>query len=257
MNRFAFLILILFSVITGACSSRKNKLDRSNLIPEKELTSLITDLYITDGLLSLPEIRHRYPQIDTLSGYKEVLDKHGYTKKDMDKTLKYYYIKNPKQLIKIYDQVLATLSEMESRYDKEVTLLQNRISNLWRGKEFYSFPDSSAPDSTGFDITVTNPGIYTLSFTVTLYPDDQSVNPRMTAYTCHPDSIETGKRQYFKTINYIKDGQPHTYSLTIKAQKKSEYHLRGMLYTFDNFPDNWEKHLIIEKIFYTFTIGAV
>jgi len=257
MNRFAFLILILFSVITGACSSRKNKLDRSNLIPEKELTSLITDLYITDGLLSLPEIRNWYPQIDSLSGYKEVLEKHGYTKKNMDKTMKYYFIKNPKKLIKIYDQVLATLSEMESRYTKEVTLMQNRASNLWRGKDFYSFPDSSAPDSTDFDITVNIPGTYTLSFTVTLYPDDQSVNPRITAYTCHPDSVETGKRQYIKTLNYIKDGQPHTYLLIIKAQKKSEYHLRGKLFSFDNCLDNWEKHLRIEKIFYTFTAGAV
>lgn len=257
MNRFAFLILILFSVITGACSSRKNKLDRSNLIPEKELTSLITDLYITDGLLSLPEIRNWYPQIDSLSGYKEVLEKHGYTKKNMDKTMKYYFIKNPKKLIKIYDQVLAVLSEMESRYEKEVIMMQSKLSNLWRGKDIYSIPDTSGNDSTDFEITVVNPSNYTLKFTVTLYPDDQSVNPRMTAYTCDPDSIETGKRHYIESINYIKDGQPHTYSLIVNALKKSDYHIRGLLYNYDNIQDDWGKHVIIEEISFTYTTAAL
>jgi hypothetical protein len=257
MTRFILFILILFFVVTGACTSRKNKLDRRNLIPEKELTSIITDLYITDGLLTLPKINYSYPQLDSLSSYKEVIQKHGYTKETMDKTMKYYFVKNPKQLIKIYDQVLAVLSEMESRYDKEVTVLQARISNLWKGNDFYYFPDPSVSDSTNFDITVVNPGIYTLSFTVTLYPDDQSVNPRMTAYTCNPDSIETGKRHYIKTINYIKDGQPHTYSLKINAQKKSDYHIRGLLYDFDNCQRNPEKHLRIEKIFYTYTSVAL
>jgi hypothetical protein len=257
MSRFTLLLLIFFCLVTGACSSRKSKLDRRNLIPEKELTSIITDIYITDGLLTLPSVLNWYPQLDSLSAYKEVIKKHGYTKESMDKTLKYYFIKKPKQLIKIYDQVLAVLSEMESRYEKEMTLLQSKISNRWKGKESFSFPDPSASDTTSFDLTVVTPGTYTLSFTVTLYPDDQSVNPRITAYTCNPDSIETGKRKYIKSINYIKDGRPHSYQLTIKAKNKSDYNLRGKLYDFDNWPDDWGKHLRIEKIFYTYTSAAV
>jgi hypothetical protein len=257
MTRFTFFILILFFVVTIACSSRKNRIDSSNLIPEKELTSILTDLYITDGLLTLPNIIHFYPQLDSLSSYKVVLEKHGYTKETMDKTLKYYFVKKPRQLIKIYDQVLAVLSEMESRYEKEMTILQSRISNLWTGNESYIFPGSSKNDSTNFAITVVTAGIYTLSFTVTLYPDDQSVNPRLTAYTCNPDSIETGKRHYIKTMNYLKDGQPHTYSLKINALKNSDYHIKGMLYDSDNCQGDPEKHLRIEKISYTYTSGAL
>lgn len=257
MNRLNLSILILLSVVSFACSRRENKLDHRDMIPEKELTSILTDIYITDGLLSLPRINNLFPHLDSLPEYTKVIEKHGYTKETMDKTIKYYFVKKPKQLIKIYDQVLAILSEMESRYEKEVSLMQSKISNLWKGKELYLFPDPSVVDSTNFDMTVVMTGIYTLTFTLTLYPDDQSVNPRITAYQCNPDSIETGKRQYIRTMNYIKDGQPHTYSLTINVREKSDYHLRGLLYDYDNIQDDWGKHVKIEKIFYTYTSVAL
>jgi hypothetical protein len=257
MNRLTLFILILSTVVTGACSSRKNKLNRGNIIPEKELTSIITDLYISDGLLTLPRTIQLFSKPDSLSSYKQVIEKHGYTKEAMDVTMKYYFVKNPKQLIKIYDQVLAILSEMESRYEKEVTLMQSRISSMWKGKDLYLFPDPSETDSTDFNMTAVTPGIYTLSFTVTLYPDDQSVNARLTAYTCHPDSIETGKRHYIKTINYLKDGQPHNYSIKMNVQNKSDYHLRGVLYDTDNIKEEWGKHLRIEKISYTYGSGVL
>lgn len=255
MKRFTLFVLIIFIIIAISCSSRKNKLDRRNLIPEKELTSLITDIYITDGLLTLPKIVNRYSHLDSLSYYNEVIQKHGYTKEIMDKTIKYYFVKKPKELIKIYDQVLAVLTEMESRNEKEVILMENKVINMWEGNAVYSFPDPSGTEDTGFDITLPGTGTYNLSFTVTLYPDDQAVNPRVTAYTCHPDSIETGRRHYIKTINYIKDGQPHTYTLIIKALDKSDFRLRGLLYDFENYQDDWGKHLRIEKILCMNTTG--
>lgn len=257
MTRATILILILFSLIAGSCSGRKNKLDRRNMIPERELISVLTDLYITNGLLPLPKINHLYTAQDSISSYREVFEKHGYSKETFDKTMKYYFIKNPKQLIKIYDQALATLSEMEARFEKEVVVLQSRVSNLWTGKDFYLFPDLAGIDSTDFNITAGITGIYTISYTVTLYPDDQSVNPRMTAYTCNPDSIETGKRHYIPTINYIKDGQPHIYSININSGDKSRLHFRGLLYNFDNYPDESGKHLRIEKISFIYSSGAV
>ena len=42
MIRYAFIIMIMFSLLAGSCSSRKNKLDKKNLIPEKELVSILT-----------------------------------------------------------------------------------------------------------------------------------------------------------------------------------------------------------------------
>jgi len=256
MIRFASLILIIFSLIAGSCSGRKNKLDKKDLIPENEFVSILTDIHIANGLLTLPKIVSWSSSLDSISVYYQVIEKHGYSKDAMDKTMKYYFIKNPKRLNKIYDQVLGVLSEMESRVEKESTLEQERIMNLWKGKDFYSLPNLSGNDSTMFDITLYRRGFYTLTFTVTLFPDDQSLNPRGTAYSFNPDSIETGKRLNIETIDYIKDGRPHIYIMTLIVPEKTIRHLRGWLYNFDTSPYDLEKHVKIENISLTY-ISAV
>lgn len=257
MIRFAFLILISFSLMMGSCSGRKNKLDKKNLIPEKELVSILTDIHIADGLLILPNINYWTSSLDSITTYYQVIEKHGYTKEAMDKTMKYYFIKNPKRLNKIYDQVLGILSEIESRVEKEFILAQERSVNLWPGKDSYSFPNLSGNDSTMFDITIPRTGVYTLTLTATLFPDDQSVNPGVIIYSCSPDSIETGKRKYIKTVDYLKDGRPHTYKLNFPVAERTILHLRGWLYDFDNSPFSTEKHVKIENISFTFSSAVV
>jgi len=248
MIRFTLCILIIFSLLAGSCSSRKNKLDQRNLIPEKELVSILTEIHIVDGLLSVPRIRYLYSSGDSASTYFQIFKNHGYSKESMDKTMKYYFIKNPKELISIYDQVLAIISERESLIQKEVALSEFGKGNIWTGKEYYSYPDLSGADSSNFNINLERKGKYTLSFSATLFPDDQSVNPRITTYLCNPDSIETGKRKYIKTLNYIKDGRPYSYTLNFIVPENTTLQLRGLFYDFDNNPFNSDKHVIIDNI---------
>jgi hypothetical protein len=257
MTRFAFLILIIISLMNGSCSGKKNKMDKKNLIPENELLSILTDIQIADGLLFLPKISSRYYYIDSLNNYRLIIEKHGYSKEDMDRTMKYYFIENSKKLSKIYDQVLGILSETESRVEKEFIIEKSHSENLWPGKDFYSFPDLSGNDSTMFDINISKTGVYSLTFTLSLFPDDQSSKPGLTLYTCNPDSIETGKRRYIKTLHYLKDGRPHTYILTIPVQVMKTYHLRGWLYDFDNPSLRLEKHVKIENISLSFSSAIV
>ena len=100
MIRYSIFILVIISIITGSCSSRKNKVDKKNIIPEKELVPILTDLFLADGLLTIPRVNHWYTQTDTLEAHRDVLKKHGYTKEDMDKTMMYYFIRKPKKLIR-------------------------------------------------------------------------------------------------------------------------------------------------------------
>jgi hypothetical protein len=246
-------MLIMILLITGACSSRKNKLDKRHLIPEKELVSLLTDIHIADGLLILPKINSWSTSLDSIRTYIQIIEKHGYTKEIMDKTMRYYYIHDPKKLNKIYDQVLGILSEMESRAENESNNLLAHVTNQWPGKDSYLFPSSSGNDSTMFDITIYRPGLYTLSFSATFFPDDRSVNPKSTAYLTSPDSINTGKKQYLKSIFYLKDGWPHTYSLTFTVIENKFRHLRGWLFDFENSSADFEKHIKIENISLTYS----
>lgn len=257
MTRFTLLILIICSLVTGSCSGRKNKLDQKNLIPKKELVAILTDINIASGLLSLPRIHDLYSSLDSSSTYIPVIEKHGYSKETMDRTMKYYFIKNPKELIRIYDQVLGILSERESLIQKEVTLSESRKGSILSGKEYYSFPDPSGTDSCNFNLTLKKNGIYTLVFSTILYSDDQSLHPRLTAYFCNPDSLETGKRKYIKSLNYIKDGYQHVYKLNIVVPDSTALQFRGTFYDFDNNPDEWGKHLSIQNISLTYLSAAV
>jgi hypothetical protein len=257
MTRFGFLILIIISLMAGSCSGRKPKLDNKHMIPEKELVSLLTDIHIATGLLNLPSISAWTSSLDSITSYYQIIEKHGYTKAIMDKTMNYYFFKNPKKLNKIYDQVLGILSEMESHVDKDSFILLARRSNLWPGKDFYLIPSPSGNDSTMFDITLRNIGYYTLTFSATVFPDDQSVNPKAIVYSSSPDSIETGSRKYYKTIDYLKDGQPHNYKLSIPVSENKIRHLRGWLYDFDTPFSVIEKHIKIENISLIYTRLAV
>jgi len=254
--RFAFLFLIISSLIAGSCYNRKSQADKKNLIPEKDLISLLTDIYIADGLLALPNINAWSSNLDSITSYIQIIEKHGYTKDIMDKTMNYYFVNDPKTLNKIYDQVLGILSEMESRVEKQTALEQARISNLWRGKDFYSFPSSSGNDSTIFNTTLYRPGIYKLSFSATLFPDDQTINPRPVAYTCSADSLETGKRRFINSIEYLKDGHPHTYSLSFRVLTDISY-LRGWLIYYEDQPDDLVKDIQIENISLTYSSSVV
>jgi hypothetical protein len=255
MFRYTLQILILLSLLVGACSSRKNKLDRSGLIPEDDLVSILADVYLTDGLLANSEIYSKYISLDSLAAYEFSIEKHGYTKESMDKTMKYYFIKKPKKLVSIYDQVLGILSEMETRTLKQQDYESRVVLNRWTGKNSYYFPDPSATDSTFFDLTLDKPSLYSLEFTTILFPDDQTKNARYTIYTCNPDSIDTGKRNYYEPIRYIKDGHPHTYSLRIRVSFKNVVHVHGNLYDFDNKPDEWGKHILIHSITLSSIVG--
>jgi hypothetical protein len=257
MTRYLLLILILSSFFTGSCGSRKNKLDHKDIIPEEELVSIITEIHLADGLLTIPKINYRFSSLDSLAPYYQVIEKYGYSKETMDKTLQYYLIKKPKKLIQIYDKALGKLSEMESYVDIELLAEQERIRNRWSGREFYLFPDPGGTDSANFSIRLSTSAYYTLKYSATLFPGDQSFNPRFTAYSCNADSIETGKREYYETINYIKDGHPHTYLIVIKVPKNTSIYFRGCLFDMDNHPGVFDKHAIFDNISLSITRAGV
>jgi len=253
MIRFILIILIIFSLFIESCTGRKNKPDHSELIPDKDLISIISEVYLADGLLTIPKIHHWFSPGDSILPYYQVIEKYGYSKETMDKTMKYYMINKPEKLTKIYDMALGVLSEMGSYFEIEIQEEAKRNRNLWRGRRFYSFPVPASTDSACFLIKLPIRAIYTLDFSATRYPDDQSVNPRITVFLCNADSLETGKKQYIKTLGYIKDGHPHTYSLTVEVPDKTSAYFSGCFLDMDNHPDQAYKHARFDNISITYT----
>jgi hypothetical protein len=248
MIRHIILILILCPILIGSCSGRKNKTEHKDIIPEKVLVSILTEIHIADGLLSLPKIRYLYSESDTLSSYIDIIEKYGYSKELMDRTMRFYFIKRPKKLIKIYDKVLGRLSEMESRIDEDMSVYRIEALNFWPGKQSYSFPDPTGTDTAWFDFSIDYYGTYNLKFTLTIYPDDQSVNPRSGVFLSHSDSTDNEKRIYLSTIPFIKDGQSHTYNIFLVQNLPAPVRLKGWFIDQENHTAFLEKHIRVDNI---------
>lgn len=251
-----FLPGIIVSLLAGSCSDRSDKTEYNDLIPEKTLVSILTEVHMADGLLFLPKIRSMYSERDSVENYIDIIEKYGYSKETMDRTMRYYFIRKPKKLIRIYDKILDKLSEMESYYAGKEAETRSLFEDQWKGKRSYSLPDPKGNESLSFDLKLDKPGTYTLTFTVTLFPSDQSIKPHFTAYLCHPDSIETGKRTYLPAIDYIKDGYPHTYIFSKEIDTKSFARLKGWFYDYENCRDDWQKHVRIDNISLKFILNV-
>lgn len=241
-------ILLLLTLMLFSCNGKTLKPDRSDIIPEKDLIPILTEIHIADGLLPNPKIRNWVLSVDTISTYHYIAETHGYTKDALDKTMHYYFIRKPKKLIRLYDNILGTLSEMESLLEKEVMLAREQSSNVWPGERNYYFPDKTGTESVAFELSLAGGRVYTLNFTATLYPYDHSLNPRASAFIVNADSVNNGQRTYFKTTPYIKDGKSHTYTLRIFAPAGVPFRLKGTLYEIDNNPEEWQKHVRFDNI---------
>jgi hypothetical protein len=249
--------LLASALVLASCSLRNGRDAGGPLIPEKELPALLAEIYMADGLLSLPGIRAMYQRMDSVSGYVEVIEKHGYTKEAMDRTLKYYFMRKPKRMQDIYDRTLGILSEMESVVERENLILQNRISNIWMGRPFYVIPDPSGSDTARFDFPIELPGYYVLRFRAVFYPGDQLTPALFAGYVTHRDSASTGKRHYIRHAAFIKDGQPHDYEVRILVPNDRPLRLRGFFYDTGSHPPPFEKHALFTNISLTYVYSVI
>ncbi|HLP72780.1 MAG TPA: DUF4296 domain-containing protein [Bacteroidales bacterium] len=246
------ILLILFFIVSAlSCTSRKSEIDRSDLIPKDKFTEIISDLYLTDGLMAQPQVHYWYTSPDSIGAYRDVIEGHGYTKEQFDKTMRFYLVRKPKEMVKIYDKAIAGLTELESKAENEVTAMQTKSSNFWKGGDPLFSPGDNGSDSTDFDITLPYWNYYTLSLTITLHPDDGSDHPQLIAYMCDADSAESGKKYYVPSIDYVKDGSPHRYTFKINDPVRTHRRLKGTLFDYANDPSAG-KHFYIEDITLTY-----
>lgn len=235
----------------SSCSSRRAKAGHKDLIPEKDLIGILTDSYIADGLLSIPGIFEDFSEGDTLTTYTDIIEGHGYTRQQMDRTMRYYFIRKPKELVKIYDQVLGALSKLESIVDKDFPAARIKDLNFWPGEEIYSFPSPAGNELHELDLILPEREAYNINFTLTLYPDDQTIDPRPTLYLSHTDSTGVEQKILFPSFPYIRDGQPHNYNLFRMNNIPSPARLRGSFINDSLTPPGRFRHYRVDNILMT------
>jgi hypothetical protein len=247
-TRYVLPALVAFLIVAGSCGSRKSKAEHKDIIPEKDLISILADVHMADGLLTNPNINFRYSEGDSLSAYIDIIEKHGYSKPQMDRTMRYYFIKKPKKLLKIYDKVLGALSEIESRAEQDYAKYISEGQNRWPGKSSYSFPDPSGKEQLWFDLPIGHVMSYRLKFTMTMFPDDQSVNPHLGLYFSHTDTAGIEIKTPIPSLPYIKDGLTHNYNMLIRLKLPPPVRLKGWFINQEEMAPSLEKHYRIDRI---------
>ena len=111
MNRSIIILTLLF-LFLYSCTQSEQKIQKSELIPAKDLVPVLTDLHLADGLLSMSEIRNYYKDMDSLGQYSNILESYGYSLEQLNNTIE-YYSSYPEALNEIYEKVITQLSEME------------------------------------------------------------------------------------------------------------------------------------------------
>ena len=247
-------VFILLTAVT--CLKKPEKTHYRDLIPEKDFVSILTELHLTNGLFAIPGFRTQHMINDTSQLYVEIIESYGYSTQAMDTTIQYYYIKKPKRLVQIYDQIIGRFSEMETRAEKQYLSLPVDAGDQWKGPSSVFLPDKEGEEKPDFELNLISPGTYSLTYTVTIYPGDQSHNPCFTAWICNADSISTGKKNYLPAIRYIKDGKPHAYTVTGTHTVLTGAVFTGCLYDYGSNPDAGERIAMIENISFYYS-GAV
>jgi hypothetical protein len=251
----AIIVVSVLIVFTYACYNKPDKTEKGKIIREKDFTSILTESYLADGLLSQPDIKELFIKRDSIRTYMDIIEKHGYSKSEMDTTLRYYFTEKPKRLLKIYDNIMRNLSEMEMYYtDIQETVPTVNVSR-WNLPLSWVLPDTAGTEKPGFELKLNPPGFYNLTFKLTLFPDDESFNPGFTAWYFKSDSTADKKPTWLPSFKYLKDGVPHDFIFSGRIEGDSAVILKGWFYDFENNPEFSGHHVQIENIDFSFFKG--
>ena len=241
-----FVTLMLMIVSCGNTENKKPS--RKMRIPDDRLAAILTDTYLTAGIMDLFAMRDTWAQRDSIQNYIDVIESHGYTYEQFETTMRYYFMSKPRKLSRIYDRVTGNLLELETELMTQQSAVKPSEKNLWPGKPDYRLPEEFTRDPVWFDIPVDKPGEYILKADIRVFEDDKSLNPRVTVYFSYRDSAGEEKRDYWQEIFLVKDGQIHNIRIKHTLDTIPDARLRGWLLNHDNQSGKWEKHARISNI---------
>ncbi|MCK4699909.1 MAG: DUF4296 domain-containing protein, partial [Bacteroidales bacterium] len=227
MKSSVYIISLLF-LFLYSCTQTEQKFKKSELIPAKDLVSVLYDLHLADGLLSLSEIRNDYNDMDSLGSYLSILASYGYSLEHLNNTIE-HYSSDPETLNEIYEKVITQLTELEVEIKSSNLEKGISIPNLWEGKTSWKLPEDGKQNKLEFEVLVKNPGIYKIIVDIKIYRDDESFEPAITAYFWFDNQTELGHRLYYPKTRITKSGRKRTYRITQKVLNPKITHLKGYL----------------------------
>lgn len=240
------LLIPVIALIIGEGCRRDPKPDV--VIKQEDMIRILADLYLADGLLNNHSIRREFLKTDSIENYMRVIEKHGYSMSEFDSNLEYYFKARPKQYEEIYGTVLAIFSEMQAKNTDTRGKEDPSNKNLWNGSVSYRMPDDGTANPIEFSIPTEGTGTYLVRARLTLFNDDQSIDPRSTIYFWYDDGTEEGYKDLWDTVFYEKGSRAQSLDLEKNLNDTSVTHIKGRLIDFTPQPGHWEMHSSVSGI---------
>ncbi len=250
MRHLFLIVLVIFSGLVLSCGGREKK-EQARLIPPDDLVPVLEDIYLADGIFSMRYLREQMPGTDSMSNYRDILAKYGYTLEDMNKTIDYYTgDTRMKELEAIYDQVVKDLRDQLDKTfeDEHIRHEKKEANDLWTGKREFHLPREGQRNKIPFTVPLRGPGVYSLKVQVRINKEDGSKNPYIHVWFWQNNGTKEGKRIAWTKRKIPKDGRWHQFILAKKITDPEFTHLKGFLLDDENKDTTYIKHADLKGI---------
>jgi hypothetical protein len=238
-------VVIIILLISVSCQHKNKKY----IIDEKKFTSLLVDLHLAEaiGMQTKRGIIGDY-QIDSASLYGSVFEKHGVTRAMLDSTMVSYSLQ-PEKMQKIMNNVNAELKHLEEDTELKIKEEEKRASEvIWESDSVYVFPQRGS-DRIEIDVPLKGIGVYSVTASVKIQPDDLSLDPRMTLYFYKSDSTLSGKRLHFPNVRYVsRNGEARVYYAIKELDSLNYTHIRGYIANYSNADSVFRRNMEVSEI---------
>ncbi len=243
-------------IFAFACNEISNVKKRDTIKKDKFLKILI-DIHLAEGTISTLHLDINQNHRDSVSLYNFIFKKHNVSRTDFEHTINYYTYHSD-EYVEIYDSLISYFKHLNQTIQKKVsTDIENErkegdnkkdTSNLWQLKNEWQLPEDGKKNPIAFKIETEKHGEYSLSANIKLFPDDQSVNQKMTLIANYSD----GTKDLNTAGSMVKDGKFELYTVNlITDNEKILKSISG--YVLDHNIQTKSKHAHIKDISLKYT----
>lgn len=244
-----FIVIVLIAEII-ACNSN-SKSPGKTLIPKDKFISLMVDLYLLDGTLSVYKVQKETRLIPKTKVYNDLIESKGFSREAFEYSMNVYAV-DPDEFGLMIDEVTLQLNKKNDLEEFGIGAKPKESENLWVLKDEWYFPRDGRQKKVEYTMPSKGLGIYTLEANIKMYEDDESDNPELKAWFYYDNGTPEGYKDEFK-VAIKKSGKFEMYRISKKLTNESVTKLMIVILDHSEKPGSWKKHAEIKNIKLTHT----
>jgi hypothetical protein len=112
------LVMIILAFSISACAEKEELHIPEGILDKEQMVRVMTDIYIIDAATNLQNFQGITMPADPRVSYEKFLKKDNATYGDFNRSYE-FYLKHPKELSEIYNEVLNELSRQQAEHSKK------------------------------------------------------------------------------------------------------------------------------------------